>query len=181
MVVTVQPAKEDDVKQIKQVLSETWIDTYHSFIPVEVIHKITALWHSPETLAAEIETENVYFALAKDENSAILGLLSRPAATTKSLPSAASTSCPPTSVAASAPYCSTPASPPSPAPANSASKSKPKTQKASPSTANRASKSLPASRRPSKTLNSRPLKWNCNCQDNAHPGTLPFAAGSVRP
>ena len=74
--ITVQPARVDEVLQIKQVLTETWIDTYCTFIPVEVIHKITALWHSPETLAAEIESENVYFALAKDEDNAILGLLS---------------------------------------------------------------------------------------------------------
>ena len=74
--ITVQPARVDEVLQIKQVLSSTWIDTYRAFMPIDVIHKITALWHSPETLAAEIETENVYFALAKDENNAILGLLS---------------------------------------------------------------------------------------------------------
>ena len=73
--ITVQPAKVDDIQQIKQLLRETWIDTYHTFIPVEVIYKITALWHKPETLAAEIENENVCFAVAIDENNAILGLL----------------------------------------------------------------------------------------------------------
>ena len=73
--ITIQPAAADDIRQIKQVLTETWIDTYQTFIPVEVIQNITALWHSPETLAAEIEIENVYFALAKDETNAVLGLL----------------------------------------------------------------------------------------------------------
>lgn len=76
MVITVQPAKVDDIQQIKRVLSETWIDTYHTFLPLEVIHKITELWHKAETLAAEIETESVYFALARDESNDILGLLS---------------------------------------------------------------------------------------------------------
>lgn len=75
MSITVQPAKIEDIKQIKQVLVETWIDTYQSFIPVEVIRKITALWHKPETLAAEMENESVCFAVAKDENNDILGLL----------------------------------------------------------------------------------------------------------
>jgi len=72
---TIQPAKVDDIQQIKQLLVETWIDTYHTFIPVEVIHKITALWHKPESLAAEIENENVCFAVARDENNVILALL----------------------------------------------------------------------------------------------------------
>ncbi len=73
--ITVQPAKVDEIQQIKQLMRETWIDTYQTFIPVEVIYKITTLWHKPETLAAEIENENVCFAVAKDENNAILGLL----------------------------------------------------------------------------------------------------------
>ena len=73
--ITVQPAEVDEVQEIKQVLSDTWIDTYRAFMPLEVIHKITALWHKPETLATEIENNNVYFAVAKDEKGAILGLL----------------------------------------------------------------------------------------------------------
>ena len=73
--ITVQPANVDEIQQIRQLMRETWIDTYHTFIPVEVIYKITALWHKPETLAAEIENENVCFAVAKDENNATLGLL----------------------------------------------------------------------------------------------------------
>ncbi len=73
--ILIQPAEVDEVQEIKRVLSDTWIDTYRSFIPVEVIRKITSLWHSPETLAAEIENENVYFDVAKDEDGAIIGLL----------------------------------------------------------------------------------------------------------
>ncbi len=73
--ITVQPAEIDEVQQIKQVLSETWIDTYSSFLPMDVIHKITTLWHSPEGLAAEIGDERVCFSVAKDEHGAILGLV----------------------------------------------------------------------------------------------------------
>jgi len=69
------PANVEEVQEIKQVLSETWIDTYSSFLPVEVIHKTTSLWHSPEGLAAEIEAERVCFSVAKDEHGAILGLV----------------------------------------------------------------------------------------------------------
>ena len=73
--ITVQPAGIEEALEIKQVLSETWIDTYGPFLPADVIQKVTALWHSPETLAAEIENPRVYFGLAKDERNAILGLV----------------------------------------------------------------------------------------------------------
>ena len=73
--IAIQPAKVDDIQQIKQLMRETWIDTYQTFIPVEVIYKITTLWHKPETLAAEIENEHVCFAVARDESDTVLGLL----------------------------------------------------------------------------------------------------------
>lgn len=69
------PANVDEVQQIKQVLSETWIDTYSPFLPAEVIQKVTTLWHSPETLAAEIENPRALFCVAKDDGGAIVGLL----------------------------------------------------------------------------------------------------------
>ena len=40
-----------------------------------MIQKITTLWHSPETLAAEIEDPRVFFHVAKSEHGAIVGLL----------------------------------------------------------------------------------------------------------
>ena len=73
--ITVQPAEVDEVQAIKKVLSETWIDTYGPFLPAEVIKKVTELWHSPETLAAEIENARVFFHVAKNEQGAIVGLL----------------------------------------------------------------------------------------------------------
>ena len=73
--ITVQPARIEEVPEIKQVLSETWIDTYGPFLPADVIQRVTALWHKPETLATEIENPRVYFGLAKDERNAILGLV----------------------------------------------------------------------------------------------------------
>ena len=73
--ITVQPAEVEEVQEIKQVLSETWIDTYGPFLPAEVIQKVKTLWHSPETLAAEIENPRVFFGVAKDEHNSILGLV----------------------------------------------------------------------------------------------------------
>ena len=71
----VKPAEVDDVLEIKQVLSKTWTDTYGPFLPAEVIQKVTSLWHSPETLASEIENDRVFFHVAKDDQGAIVGLL----------------------------------------------------------------------------------------------------------
>ena len=73
--ITIKPATVKEVAEIKQVLSETWIDTYSSFLPVQVIKKVTALWHSPETLAAEIKNERVFFNVARNEQGEIVGLL----------------------------------------------------------------------------------------------------------
>ena len=73
--ITVQPAKVDEVSEIRQVLSLTWTDTYGPFLPAEVIEIVTSLWHSPETLAAEIENDGVFFHVAKDDQGAIVGLL----------------------------------------------------------------------------------------------------------
>lgn len=69
------PANIEEVQEIKQVLSDTWIHTYSSFLPVEVINRITSVWHSPETLAAEIKNERVFFNVAKNEQGEIIGLL----------------------------------------------------------------------------------------------------------
>ena len=71
----IQPAEADEVRAIKKVLSETWIDTYGPFLPAEVIQKVTTLWHNPETLAAEIENPRVFFHVAKDQQGSIVGLL----------------------------------------------------------------------------------------------------------
>jgi len=73
--IAIQPAEVGEVQEIKQVLSETWIDTYGPFLPLEVIRKVTSLWHSPDTLFAEIKNERVFFNVAKNEQGEIIGLL----------------------------------------------------------------------------------------------------------
>ena len=40
-----------------------------------MIRKVTSLWHSPETLAAEIENERVFFSVAKNEQGEVIGLV----------------------------------------------------------------------------------------------------------
>ncbi len=73
--VAIQRANAEEVQEIKQVLSETWVDTYGSFLSPATIEKATTIWHHPERLAAQIQNPDVFFAVAKDEANAILGLV----------------------------------------------------------------------------------------------------------
>ena len=73
--IAVKKAKVDEVQKIKQVLSETWIDTYGSFLSQETIQTVTTVWHNPQLLASEIQNPKVFFSVAKDQNNTILGLL----------------------------------------------------------------------------------------------------------
>jgi ribosomal protein S18 acetylase RimI-like enzyme len=73
--ITVQRANLENVQEIKQVLSETWIDTYGSFLSQETIKQVTTVWHDPGRLAAQIQNPEIYFGVAKDETGTILGLV----------------------------------------------------------------------------------------------------------
>lgn len=73
--VTVQRANVEEVQEIKQVLSETWIDTYGSFLSQDTIQKVTTVWHNPQLLASQVQNPEIFFGVAKDEGNAILGLV----------------------------------------------------------------------------------------------------------
>jgi len=73
--VTIQRAKVEEVQEIKQVLSETWMDAYGSFLAQDTIRKVTTVRHGPERLASQIQKPNVYFGVAKDKEKTILGLV----------------------------------------------------------------------------------------------------------
>ncbi|NIM93662.1 MAG: GNAT family N-acetyltransferase [Anaerolineales bacterium] len=73
--VTIQRANVKEVQEIKQVLSETWVDTYGSFLPKDTIQKVTTVWHNPEQLVSQIQNPDVFFGVAKDEGNTIRGLV----------------------------------------------------------------------------------------------------------
>jgi ribosomal protein S18 acetylase RimI-like enzyme len=73
--VTVQRATVKQLQEIRRVLSETWIDTYGSFLSQDTIQKVTTVWHNPELLASQIQNPDVFFGVAKDERNTILGLV----------------------------------------------------------------------------------------------------------
>ena len=73
--IRIEPAKVGEVQEIKQVLSDTWIDTYDSFLSEKTIQKVTSFWHDPNLLASQIQNPDFFFAVAKDERATILGLV----------------------------------------------------------------------------------------------------------
>ena len=63
-----------DALMIKELLRETWHDTYASLLPQSAIETITAQWHAPELLAEQIQNPDIYFALAR-EDGFVAGLI----------------------------------------------------------------------------------------------------------
>lgn len=74
-IVPIEPAEATDVPEIKQVLSQTWLDTYGHFLSVATVQIVTTVWHAPELLAAQVKNPDILFRLAKDETGAIVGLI----------------------------------------------------------------------------------------------------------
>ena len=73
--VIVQRAKVEEIQEIKRVLSDTWIDTYGSFLSQDTIQKVTTVWHDPQLLASQVQNPDIFFGVAKDESNTILGLV----------------------------------------------------------------------------------------------------------
>lgn len=81
---TIERASADDVDSIKQMLSETWIDTYGSHLSRSTIEQVTTHWHDPKLLRSQIETRGNYFAVARDGGK-IVGLITVVAVTSEEL------------------------------------------------------------------------------------------------
>jgi ribosomal protein S18 acetylase RimI-like enzyme len=63
-----------DVLAIKELLRETWHDTYGSLLPKPAIESITSQWHAPELLAEQIQNPEIYFAVAR-EGGVVVGVI----------------------------------------------------------------------------------------------------------
>lgn len=60
-----------DVPVLKKLLYDTWVDTYSHFVPRDVIDSVTAQWHDPKRLTAEIEGGIDYWRIAEDASGPI--------------------------------------------------------------------------------------------------------------
>src|SRR5918992_501808 len=72
--ITIYKVQQEDISEVKQVLSHTWKDTYGSFLSDKTIEKVTTVWHDPEALKAQAMNPEIYFAVAKEEGK-IVGLI----------------------------------------------------------------------------------------------------------
>lgn len=72
--IIIRKVVKKDIPTVKQLLLETWIDTYRLILPEYVISKLTSVWHDPKRLEAEANNENIIFQVAVD-NGEIIGLI----------------------------------------------------------------------------------------------------------
>lgn len=64
--ITFHKATSKDVLEIKNLLRETWLDTYSSIYSQDAINMVTSEWHSVEFLLQQIEDPKGSFVVAKD-------------------------------------------------------------------------------------------------------------------
>ena len=72
--ITIRKAKEDDILEIKELLSIVWDNTYKDLIPEKIIDEIKSSWHKVENLRTQIINGNTVFNIA-EENNKIVGIL----------------------------------------------------------------------------------------------------------
>lgn len=61
----IERAAVQDVLTIKELLRETWHDTYGSLLPKTALETITSQWHVPELLTQQLQDPEIYFAIAR--------------------------------------------------------------------------------------------------------------------
>ncbi|HKV51247.1 MAG TPA: GNAT family N-acetyltransferase [Gemmatimonadaceae bacterium] len=74
--IDIRRAEKDDIPGIKTVMAVTWRDTYSTFLSEEAIAKVTAEWHSPRVLEAEIARPSTFIAVATSAPSGIVAIIS---------------------------------------------------------------------------------------------------------
>ncbi len=55
---------ESQLQEVKDVLHETWLDTYSHIYPREAVDIITSTWHSLQNLSQQAKDPRFYFAAA---------------------------------------------------------------------------------------------------------------------
>ena len=74
--VEIRRAELGDVAGIRAVLAATWRDTYAHFMSEAAIAKVTAEWHSPSRLEAEVARPSTYIAVAMSSSHDVVGMIS---------------------------------------------------------------------------------------------------------
>ena len=72
--IEITKAHQDDILEIKKILSIVWDNTYKNIIPTNIIEEIKGTSHSINNLKLQINNPEIIFNLAKD-NDKIVGIL----------------------------------------------------------------------------------------------------------
>lgn len=73
--ITIRRALIGDIPGIRSVLAITWRDTYATLLSESSIAKVTAEWHAPKVLEAEIGRSATFFAVAENSARDIVGMI----------------------------------------------------------------------------------------------------------
>ena len=71
----IERATAADVEAIQLVLRETWLDTYKEHLARATLDEVTTVWHDAALIADRVQDPDLYFVVARDDNSSICGLM----------------------------------------------------------------------------------------------------------
>jgi ribosomal protein S18 acetylase RimI-like enzyme len=64
--VHIRQARSDDLADVRDLLVETWHDTYDALLGAETVTRITDEWHSVESLSRQLDLPNTCFLVAQE-------------------------------------------------------------------------------------------------------------------
>src|SRR2546421_8462812 len=75
MMIKIERANIEEAEAIRQLLRETWMDTYAASLSERTVREVTAAWHNVELLKSQIENPAIFFGVTKDEANILVGLI----------------------------------------------------------------------------------------------------------
>jgi ribosomal protein S18 acetylase RimI-like enzyme len=69
----IRPASREDLGAVRDLLVETWHDTYDRLLGAEKVTEVTNSWHSVEALGRQLDLPGVSFLVAEDSAGTVVG------------------------------------------------------------------------------------------------------------
>jgi ribosomal protein S18 acetylase RimI-like enzyme len=63
----IRPARSDELADVRDLLVETWHDTYDALLGAETVTRITDEWHSVESLSRQLDLASACFLVAHEK------------------------------------------------------------------------------------------------------------------
>jgi ribosomal protein S18 acetylase RimI-like enzyme len=73
--IRIERAAVEQVEQIKRFLDDAWLDSYGQLFSLATIQQVISVWHDPKLLSAQVQDPALYFAVARNEANALLGVV----------------------------------------------------------------------------------------------------------